>query len=96
MNSLNVVEVWRYGFCSVWMSEDFDDSLEFGRRRYWRWMSVYAGDVVWEGYSDDKWQAIADSLFRFRCVAGWPGDGRCNARDYYIDIVDAGLSDPCA
>jgi hypothetical protein len=88
-------EVYRHGLCSVLAWQCFDDSMEFGRREYWKWVSVYAGDAVWEGHSDSKWQAIADGLFRFSCVAGFAGDGISNPIWLYHDVVDTGLAHPC-
>jgi hypothetical protein len=88
-------EVYRSGFHSVLVWQEFDNSAEFGSREYWKWASVFAGEVVWVGHSDTKWQAISDALFRFKCVAGFSGSGLSEPLWLYYDIVDAGLADSC-
>ena len=95
-SNLNSSPVYQSGLCAVYVWRHFDNSLEFGVRICWMWASVYAGNVVWAGESDSEWQAIADALFRFGCVAGFAGDGVSNPIWLYRDIVDAGLADPCA
>jgi hypothetical protein len=86
---------YRHGLCAVYVWKCFDHSLEFGVRISWKWVSVYAGNVIWAGESDSEWQALADGLFRFRCVAGFDGDAETLPLPLYQNIVDAGLAEPC-